>query len=314
MTGLVNVIRAELFKATRKRRIYVFSCLAWVVPAIILLLIAYVAHTRIDFDDGGATQEIIKFLASPLTIARVNLILLINFVFFLIIIIALLSTLFIGEERNQRMWKTVLVAEPNRFVVLLGKVITAMLLLFFLFLGCLLSGVIFGFLGTLFLPTEFGGNWLPLIRLYSLQWFFSLTMLLFGFLMVWWIRNNGLAIVAIILLPRIVEGFYSIYALIAEVGQVNNRFTAFLEALQLRNTLENLPKYFLTSNFSAPAREVVHTAEGFAELDFFSGMSEGGPFANMFDIDLTRSTIVMGIYALIFGILLFWSFKRRDVA
>ncbi len=314
MIGLFNVIRAELFKATRKRRVYVFASLAWIVPAVILLLIAYVAHTRIVLDDGGATQEIVKFLAAPLTIAHVNLYLLINFVFFLVIVIALLSALFIGEERNQKMWKTVLVAEPNRFTVLLGKVITAMLLLFFLFLGCLLSGVIFGFLGTLFLPTEFSGNWLPLIKLYGLQWSFTLTMLLFGFLMVWWLRNNALAIVAIILLPRIVEGFYSIYALVAEFGQVNNRFTAFLEALQLRNTLENLPKYFLTSNFSAPSREVVRTVEGFGELDFFSEMGGEGPFTNMFAIDLTRSAMVMGVYAAIFGILLFWSFRRRDVA
>ncbi len=314
MTGLFNVIRAELFKARRKRRIYVFAALAWILPAVILLLIAYIAHTRINIDDGGATQEIIKFLAAPITIARINLILMINFVFFLIIVIALLSTLFIGEERNQKMWKTVLVAEPNRFTVLLGKIITAMLLLFFLFLGCLLSGVVFGYLGTLFLPTEFSGDWLPVVKIYATQWLFTLTMLLFGFLMVWWLRNNALAIVGIILLPRLVEGLYGIYAVISEVGQVNNRFMAALEALQLRNTLENLPRYFLTSNFSAPSREIILSVEEFSELDFFNEIGGAGPFVNMFTIDLNRSMIVMGIYALIFGILLFWSFRRRDVA
>ena len=317
MTGLFNVVRAELFKATHKRRIYFFAALAWILPAVILLIIAYLAHARINIDDGGITEEIIKFLASPIGIARINLILLINFAFFLILLIALLSTLFIGEERNQKMWKTVLVAEPNRFTVLVGKIITAMLLLFFLFLGCFLSAVAFGGIGTLFLPTQFFGDWLPLVKFYFLQWLFTLTMLLFGFLMVWWIKNNALGIVAIILLPRIVESLYGIYVLISGIGQVNNRFMVALEALKLRKTLENLPQYFLTSNFSAPSREVLREMlliEELAELDFFSDIAGAGPLASAFAIDLNRSIIVMGIYALIFGLLLFWSFKKQDVA
>lgn len=314
MTHLINVIKAELFKATRKRRIYVFATMAWILPAVILLTIAFVIHSNIAIDDGSITEEIIKFLVTPINIARINLILLLNFVFFLTIVVALLATLFIGEERNQNMWKTVLVTEHNRAMVLTGKIITAMLLLFFLFVGCLLSGIIFGFLGTLFLPSEFGGDWLPLIKLYSMQWLFTLTMVLFGFLIVWWIKNNALAVVAVILLPKIVEGLYGIYALITEVDRVNNRFTAALEALQLKNILENLPKYFLTSNFSAPTRQIIQNVEGLSELEFFNDIGGGGPFASMFSIDLTRSAIVMGIYTVVFGALLFWSFSRRDVS
>ena len=313
MIGLFNVVRAELFKARCKRRIYVFATLAWILPAVILLINAYRANTVINIGGDVLRETTVNLLASPIAIARANLILLMFF--FLVIIIALLATLFIGEERSQKMWKTVLVAEPNRFTVLLGKIIAAMLLLFCLFLGCFLSGVIFGFLGTLFLPTQFSGDWLPIVKLYSLQWLFTLTMLLFAFLMVWWIKNNSLAIVAVILLPGLVEGLYGLYVLVSEVGQINNRFVATLEILKLRKVLEDLPQYFLTSNFSAPSREMAFTVEGFSELDFLlNNMIGSGPFANAFAIDLNHSMIVMGVYALIFGILLFWSFKTRDVA
>ena len=312
--GLINVIRAELFKASCKRRVYVFACIAWILPSVILLGIAYTLYKQINIDDGGMTLGFVKLLAAPITITRVNLVLLVGFASFLTIIVALSSTLFIGEERNYNMWKTVLVAEPSRFIVLLGKIIAAMLLLFFLFIGCLLSGVVFGFIGSLLLPTEFDGNWLSVMKLYALQWSFTLSMLLFGFLMVFWIRNNALSFASIILLPVTIEGLYTIYTLIKSLGPVNNRFTAFLEVIQLRSVLENLPKYFLTSNFTAPSREVINTLEGFPELEDIFSVFGNTPFANMFSIDLTRSAIVMGVYIAIFGFLLFWSFKRRDVS
>ena len=63
-----------------------------------------------------------------------------------------------------------------------------------IFLGILLVGsfvwsIIFGAIGTLFLPTTFGAGWFELLGLYALQWAFALTATLFAFLMVWLLQK-----------------------------------------------------------------------------------------------------------------------------
>ena len=39
-----------------------------------------------------------------------------------------------------------------------------------------------------------------------------------------------------------------------------------------------------------------------------------GPLSNLLMVDLERAALVMAVYALLFGVLLFWSFTRRDIA
>ena len=315
MNGLFNVIRAELFKAVRKRRTYLIAGLMWLVVPSLLLLIGWILQSRVAgtfADETVSVQEIVQLIASPVAITRNNLMLLgLLSPSLLIIVIALLAALFIGEERSQNMWKTVLTAQPNRLTVLTGKLIAAMTVFGVLLLGSYVSGLIFGSIGMIFLPTSFGVDWLNLAGLYGLQWLFGLTAMLFAFLLIWLIRNLPLGIVSIFFLPALIEGAYSFYSVVVGFDRIN-RFNALLEGLQIQNTIRDLPRYFFSTNLYAPSLTPLGQ---FAEVFGQEAIGNiGGPLANFLTVDLTRSALVMAVYALIFGVILVWSFTRQDVA
>ncbi|HEX7022390.1 MAG TPA: hypothetical protein VF171_05995 [Trueperaceae bacterium] len=319
MSHLANVIRAELFKSFRKRRTYVMAAFLWLLIPALLLLIGWLLQTRVGgtFLDDEATlsvKAVIQALASPIAITRNILVLFGNSapLSLLIIVVALLATLLVGEEGTQNMWKTVLTAQPRRLTVLAGKFVTAMIVMGLLLAGCYLAGILFGALGMSFLPTSFGSGWLQLAGLYALQWLFTAAALLFAFLVVWLIRNLPLAIVTIFFLPGLLEAAYGFYRAVIGLNRLN-RFNALLEALQLRNTFENLPRYFFTNNLSAPSRQpLAHLTEllGIAGDDLFQ---PGGPFGRL-QPELGHSALVMAAYAVIFAVVLAWSFRRRDVS
>ena len=311
---LANVIRAELFKTFRKRRTYILAGFMWVLIPALLLLVGWILQTRvgdtfIDSEEAFSVNQIVNLVASPAAITRNGLLLLGNLSpSLLIIIVSLIAALLIGEERANNMWKTVLTAEPNRITVLIGKLVTAMTVLAVLFAGSFLAGPLFGGVGTLFLPTTFGGDWLELLGLYGLQWLFGLSAMLFAFLIIWLIRNLPLAIVTIFFLPTLLEGAYAFYRTVVGFDRIN-RFNAFLEALQLQNTFRDLPQYFFTSNLYAPSRwPLSEVASVFGEDDV------GSIFSAFVSLNLGRSVWVMAVYALLFGVFLFWSFTRSDVA
>ena len=314
---LANVIRAELFKTFRKRRTYILAGFMWVlIPALLLfigwILEARVGDTFIDDDEAFSVNQVVELVASPAAVTRNGLLLLGNLspsVF--IIIVSLIAALLIGEERANNMWKTVLTAEPGRVTVLVGKLITAMTVLAVLLAGSFLAGPLFGGIGTLFLPTTFGGNWLELLGLYGLQWLFGLAGMLFAFLVIWFIRNLPLAIVTIFFLPALLEGAYAFYRTVVGFDRLN-RFNAFLEALQLQNTFRDLPRYFFTSNLYAPSRQPLGEVASLFGIN--AGGVDAGPFSALINLDLGRSIWVMAAYALLFGVVLFWSFTRSDVS
>ena len=315
MNGYLNTVRAETFKLRHKRRSYVMAGFLWLLLPALLLLIGWILDTRVAgtfIDEGITVDEVVQNIASPIAIARNSLLIMGNLSpSLLIIIVALTAALLIGEERTQNMWKTVLTAQPNRVAVLFGKLTAAMLFLGVLLLGSFVWSVVFGALGTLFLPTAFGSGWLELAGLYALQWIFALAATLFAFLMVWLLRSLPLGIVSIFFLPAILEGGYTFYRTAVGFDRLN-RFNALLEALQLRNTLQDLPRYFFSTNLYAPSREPVSALATLfgAEL----GSEDFGPLSNLFVVDLGRAAVVMGVYSLVFGVLLFWSFTQSDVA
>ena len=100
-----------------------------------------------------------------------------------------------------------------------------------------------------------------------------------------------------------------------DLEPIRNNFTAMLRFMQFRENFENIPKYFLTHNFSAPAR---FTGPNSAELQE-TGIAEeifgdsSSVFSDLFVADLQQASIVMAVYALIFGALLFWRFTRQDI-
>ena len=316
--SLGNVISAELFKAVRKRRIYILAFLWWLVLPVLVLIIGRVTLNTLstEFVENSSPippDAIVQTIASAFGIARINLMLpaLISPSFYMIVI-ALLAALFIGEERGQNMWKTTLTAQPNRYAVLFGKFITAMIIYGMLLFGGYLLSFIYGGIGTLFLPTDFSGEWMNLLGLYALQWLFGAAAMFFAFLMIWLLRNAVLGIISIFLLPAILEGLYTIYATLVGFQPVN-RFNAIFQALRLRTTLEELPRYFFTNNLYTPARrplsEFVLSVGGDLSADL-------GPLDNILgtSITLQSAAFVMAGYALVFGGLLTWRFLRRDVS
>ena len=319
MNGYFNVVKAELFKSVRKKRTYILAGLLWVLLPILVLIVGRIIQVNFgtDFVDNTSpigVNEILQTVASPFGIARVVLLLpaLVSPPFY-IIVISLLAALFIGEERSQNMWKTTLVAQPNRFSVLAGKFTVAMIVFGIMLLGSYLLSFVYGGVGMLFLPTTFAGEWLSLLGLYGLQWLYSISAMLFAFLMIWLLRNVSLGIVSIFFLPALLEGLYSVYA--ATVGfQPLNRLNVLFQTLRLRNTLEDLPRYFFTSNLYAPAREPLNSVVATLFPDDIGG--DFGPLNDILggNITLERAAIVMGVYALIFGSILVVTFVRRDVS
>lgn len=288
----------------------------WLLVPALLLFIGWLIETRVAgtfVEEGFSVQEVVQLFASPLGLARSTLLLLGNLSpSLLIIIVALTAALLIGEERTQNMWKTVLTVQPNRWAVLAGKLAAGMLFLGVLLFGSLISSAALGALGMLFLPTSFGVGWGNLVGLYALQWLFSLSALLFAFLLIWLFRSLPLGIVSIFFLPAVIEGAYGFYQVVVGFDRLN-RFNALLQALQLRATFQELPRYFFTTNLYAPSREPIG-----ALAAFFGAGSTGGlnntPFGSLLAPDLPHAALVMGVYALLFAALLFWSFTRSDVS
>ncbi len=315
MNGFFNTVRAEVFKLRHKRRSYVIAGFLWLLLPALLLLVGWILQTRVAgtfADEGFNVAEVVQAVASPLAIARNSLLILGNLSpSLLIIIVALTAALLIGEERSQNMWKTLLTAQPNRVAVLSGKITVAMLFLGVLLLGSLVASVVFGSLGMLFLPTSFGTGWSELLGLYGLQWAFALAATLFAFLLIWLFRSLPLGIVAIFFLPAVLEGGYTFYRSVVGFDRLN-RFNAVLEALQLRNTVQELPKYFFTTNLYAPSREPISVIVNLFGAQLSS--DDLGPLSDLLVVDLNRAALVLAVYALLFGALLFWSFTRSDVA
>jgi len=317
VNALLNVIRAELYKALRKRRTYLLAFLLWVLLPVLVLFVGRILQTNLTgsfVDESGTVDTVVQQIASPFGISRIGLMLpALSSPSFILIIISLLAALLIGEERTQNMWKTTLTAQPNRLLVLSGKLIVAMLLYGLLLLGAYLSGVLFGGLGRLFLDTTFGGAWGGLFGLYLLQWLFGLAATLFAFLMIFLLRNIALGIVTVFFLPALLEGLYTIYR--TTVGfQPLNRLNAIFQALRLRQTLENLPRFFFTRNLYAPAREPL--AEVVRAIGGDPGSGDMGPLTDILggNITLQHAALVMAGYALLFGGVLVWLFMRRDVS
>lgn len=316
MKGFGQVVRAEVFKVLRKRRTYVLAGLWWGLLPALVLFVGRLVHVNLGgtfVDESGGIGLVVQEIASPYGIARIALI---GPAYasptFYVIVVALLAALLIGEERGHAMWKTVLVAQPQRFAVMAGKVSVAMLVLGVLMLGAATSGVLFGALGTTFLPTTWAGDWTALASLYALQWAFCLAAVLFAFLMVFLFKNVALGVVTVFFLPGLLEGLYTLYR--ATVGfEPINRLNVLFQALRLQQRLEAIPQYFFTSNLYAPARSpvadllsAVNTGGGEIPQDAFGQLLGAG-------ITLPHAAAVMAGYAVVFGILLFWRFARHDV-
>jgi len=310
-----NVVSAELFKLVRKRRTYVLAGLWWLLLPTLVLIVGrvLVSNLAASFaNEAGGVDLLVQTIASPFGIALIGVVgpAYVSPPFYVIVVAALAAVL-VGEERSHKMWKTILVAQPSRPAVLAGKLVTAMLVVGVLLGGALVSGIAFGAVGTLFLPTTFAGAWGDLLRTYLLQWAFSGAIVAFAFLMVHLARNVAVGLILVFFLPGLLETLYTVYA--AVVGfQPINRFNVFLQGIRLRQVLEDLPTYFFTANVYAPARAPVRELAGaFTAEAAADGLDLSGLLGS--NITLERAALVAGAYALLFLALLTWRFLRADV-
>jgi ABC-type transport system involved in multi-copper enzyme maturation permease subunit len=302
----------------RKRRTYVVAGLWWGLLPILTLAVGQLLQTNLAgsfVDEGGGVSAIVQAVASPFGLARIALVgpAYLSPTFY-IIVAALFAALLIGEERSQSMWKTVLVAQPNRLAVLVGKIVVAMIVFGALMAGALVASVLVGAVGMTFLPTTWAGEWGSLLGLYAVQWTFVLAAVTFSFLMVFLTRNVALGMVLVFFLPALLEGLYSLYALAVGFQPVN-RLNVFFQTLQLRQTLEDLPRYFFTNNLYFPARSPVTDLVGLfgdidggggSPMDAIPGLLGGG-------VTVSHAALVMAGYTLAFTAILVWRFARHDV-
>ena len=316
MNGLLDVIRAETFKVLRKRRMYILAALYWVILPVLALIVGRLLDTNLAdsfANEGASVDMLLQSLFSPYGLAGVSLVLpAYASPTLYIVAVALLAALLIGDERSQQMWKTVLVVQPNRVAVLSGKIIVCMLAILALMAGAFLSSVIFGSLGTTFLPTDFSGDWLRLAWLYLLQWAFLLAPVVLAFLLIFVVRSAVLGIVMVLFLPGLIEGIYTVLNTLLQL-QPLNRINAIFQTLRLQRAWEEAPRYFFTANLYVPGRspgtefmtQLIPEGDDFNE-SIFVGMLGSG-------IDLAHAAAVMAGYAIVIGALLYWAFLRRDV-
>jgi ABC-type transport system involved in multi-copper enzyme maturation permease subunit len=316
VSALVATVRAETFKLLRKRRVYVLAFLYWVVLPAIGLIVGRLLYTNLrEFErEGLPVNDLLQSLFSAHGLATVAL----TGPAYMsptpyIIAVVLLAALFIGEERGQNMWKTVLVVQPDRPAVLTGKLVVAMGALLALMLGAFLSAILFGTVGMSFLPTDLSGDWLGLLGLYLWQWAHLLAPVLLAFLLIFLVRSAVLGIVMVLLLPGLIEGLYTVLNTLFNL-QPLTRFNAIFQALRLQRVWEAAPRYFFTTNLYAPgrtpAREIANEL-----LETTVQPQDLGPLQMVLGTttSLGHAAAVMAGYVLVFGLLLYWLFRRRDV-
>lgn len=314
MSAFWHVITAESFKLVRKRRTYVLAFLWWLLLPSLALIIGRVLVSNLGAflaDAGTAIDPLIQNLASPFGIARVALVgpAFTSPPFYTIAVAALAATL-IGEERSHHMWKSVLTTQPSRTAVLAGKVAVAMLFLGALMGGALVSGILFGAFGTLFLPTTFEGDWGGLANLFLLQWSFSAALVAFALLMMHVARNLAVGVILVFFLPALLEGLYTVYATVVGFQPIN-RFNVFLQTIRMRQLLEDLPAYFFGANVFAPGRAPMR--ELVAEIT--GGATSGPDLGTLIGTGITieRAAWVVAGYTALLLALLAWRFLRSDV-
>jgi len=316
VNALAHVIAAETFKLVRKRRTFVLAFLWWILLPTLVLIVARVLATNLGAsfaNQAGGIDVILQAIGSPFGIARIGLVGPANVSpSFFAILVAALAAVLIGEERSHGMWKTVLVAQPSRWAVLTGKLVVATLAMGVLLLGAVVAGVAFGALGTLFLPTDFSGDWAGLLRLYALQWGFSTALVAFAFLMIYLARNVAVGLILVFFLPGLLETLYTVYA--AVVGfQPIKQFNVFLQTIRMRQLLEDLPTYFFTANVYAPAR--VPFNELLATFGGGGGGGQGPDFGALLGagITLERAAVVVAAYTVALLAILYLRFLRADI-
>jgi ABC-type transport system involved in multi-copper enzyme maturation permease subunit len=301
------MIAAEIFKASRKKRFWVLLAFFIVVAPLLQLVSAAFVSSRVagsGLADGNTINTAINQIASPYNMARNSLGGL--FQLMLLPVVAVMAIFLVGEERTFKMWKTILVANPDRVRVIVAKFIAGMLLLAGVIFGGLLGSLVFGTISTLVgLSSGFGGDWGALVAMHFLQWLVLAAPLALGFLIAWLTASPAIAVIGVVVLPGLIETIIRA-ALVAQVGQLSP-LSAPLEGARLQQLLQDVPRFFLTPNISLGSRVLGQDAVNLL------GTNAPSVIPTLDWSQIGWSVGVSGVYFLLFAGLVIWSFTSRDV-
>ena len=69
MNSFINVVKAELFKSTKKKRTYIMASLLWLIVPILALIVGKIVYLTLNTnfveDSGVSAQSIVQAIASP---------------------------------------------------------------------------------------------------------------------------------------------------------------------------------------------------------------------------------------------------------
>ena len=309
---MLEMIRAELFKASRKKRTWVMIALSSLgSPLLQFISAAFVASRVLGTvaDQGTTIATTLEQIASPFNMARNTLAASSTLPFILLTVVAVFAVLLVGEERTFKMWKTILVANPDRMQVLAAKFATGMILLFFVIFGGLIGSLLFGGLAMLLGYSKgTGGNWLELLSIHGLQWLALAAPLMMGFLIAWLNASPAIAVIGIVVAPNVLEAIISA-SIVSQLERVSILNAPF-QAERIQELIGSVPKFFLTPNLAFGARLVGQAGRDLAGSE---GAAISGLLPSMNWNDIGWSIAVCGVYFALFTGLMVWSFGSRDV-
>jgi ABC-type transport system involved in multi-copper enzyme maturation permease subunit len=306
---MLEMISAEWFKAFKKKRFWVLVILFGIIAPLIQLVVAgfvsrQTSGTVVDVADSVA--KAISEIASPYSLVR-------NAIggvlpLMLLPLAAVVGIFLIGEERTFKMWKTILVANPDRMRVLASKFITGMLILGAIILAGIAGGLFFGAIAIPFgLASSFAGDWGNLFAILILQWLVLAAPLALGFLISWVFASPALAVIGVVVLPTIIEGIIqaSVLFTLNRVSPLNAAF----QAERIKESFEQWQRFFFTPNLNLGQRLIGESVQNF-------GVSEFIPSGILPTLEWDKiwwSVGAASVYALVFAAIMIWSFRTRDI-
>jgi ABC-type transport system involved in multi-copper enzyme maturation permease subunit len=307
VASMLEMIKAELVKALHKKRFWLlFAIIAVIVPMVQVISAGFLSgRVSSALAESATVTRAISEIASPYSLAR-------NHVggtlqALLYVLAAIVAVFIVGEDRTYKMWKTILVAQPNRLRVLTAKFLSGMLILLIMIVGGLIGALLFGSISiALGYATTFAGDWGNLIGITALQWLVLAAPLALGFLISWLTVSPAIAVIGVIFMPAILETIVT--ALMALTVNRITPLTAAFEAQRIQQNIETMRHYFFTPNVGIGSRLLGDTIKG---------LNLGGSSDTMIPVmdwnQIWASAGVATVYFAIFAGLLVWNFTTRDV-
>jgi ABC-type transport system involved in multi-copper enzyme maturation permease subunit len=307
VASMLEMIRAELTKALRKKRFWVlFAIVAVIVPSVQVVSAGFLSgRVSSALAESSAVTRAISEIASPYSLARNHIGGTLQALLY--VLAAIVAVFIVGEDRTYKMWKTILVAQPNRLKVLSAKFLSGMLILLIMIVGGLIGALVFGSVSiALGYATTFAGDWSNLLGITALQWLVLAAPLALGFLISWLTVSPAIAVIGVIFMPAILETIVT--ALMALTVNKITPMTGALEIQRIQHNIEQVRQFFFTPNVGIGSRLLGDTIKG---LNL--GGSSNAVIPVMDWNQIWASVGVSAVYFGLFGAVLIWNFTTRDV-